>query len=363
MSDPVLELLSKELVSGLYRGEDPAVFNDFLASVDDIICEADSPRNTIIHDMKQDVLLQSMLERLDIDWSARDSCNVLQLFKDVECYPKRSFGLLEHLKHRIKGLTSTLKDLSSDTAWRRKICSQLNESKDKDILGVLAETKQYLKKSKDDLAQAILDLDPDMALKYLIFQTLQDRIEEYRIQWDQFSTKLGRQRTDYGTRLENRYIEVIPIIEQRLHSKCTNYWRNLMWNDTQGEVDLLMHMDNDNYVIVEFKAHVFDIMSAWYQNGPGRDSVKHTLQIDKGDGGGNDVHISMDCPMFIVTTMPIHPYKLPMENRLKRVVRYRAKHNCDIDKTFQYARSLIEDTRLTPSRWYQEHGKEHVIVI
>jgi Holliday junction resolvase-like predicted endonuclease len=162
-----------------------------------------------------------------------------------------------------------------------------------------------------------------------------------------------------GDLLEGQQQEAIRQIT-KLGYDVQQAWTNLYWNDQKslGEVDLLLQT-NQGWVIVEFKARAFDIMAAYYQNGPERDIAKRWLTLAR-----TRVVLDNTVPTFIVTILPDNPFVLPMESELKKVVSYRVKHpDASLSELTSYARTVISPDRQRPIDWYLKGGYRHVIVM
>ena len=345
MDQQGVELLSQALPCGLYAGEDIGMFNSFLSTVDTILQGSAGPRADIITAISIDEPLHRQIQHFDSQWSwPPGSTNVNRLF-DLDSLHKKLFPNHYNLVQMIPKFETAVQRVS-------QIREQLSKAKKTDPESIIRERTERLQKARAELAQLEQDAELQRFMKVL------QRIDEYRVRWHTCNLELGQTSQSKGEQFEGRRQQVICQISQRGYN-VQNYWTNLYWNDQKslGEVDLLLQTDQ-GWVIVEFKARIFDVMSAFLQNGPERDPEKQWLTIPD---SGTRVILDNTVPIFIITTLPEHPYVLPMESELKRVITYRVKH--PDEELITYARTIIAPNRLRPVDWYIGGGYQYVIIL
>lgn len=349
--DPIEQILSMHIPCGLYRDEDRASWKPFLTKVDSTVKDNDHPRNTLIKLWQEDHQLMKDIECLGLLYENNIAKTYLALKKKLHTYPVAT------LKNRYETVKTQHQELLTDDVRLQHLSEQLAKG------GIILE--DMLTKKQESIDQQCQELET--AQKYITpeesqLQEVVDRTSYYYNLWVSIDKEQGETNRVNGESLEQKSHEhAIKYIQTR-HGKIHKIWHNVLWysgNTTPnhlGEVDIVMLTD-DGYIIVEVKARVFDIMSGWLQNGPQRDKNKLYLELDE------RVLVPFDITTYVITTLPDLPYRLPIESLLKKVITYRVKHDSSDEETWDYARTIYRDDRMSPLQWYVEFARPMGIVI
>jgi hypothetical protein len=349
--DSIEQILSTHLHCGLYRNEDKASWKPFLATVDSITRGNDCPRNIIIKLWQEDHLLLKDIESLGLLYENNIAKTYLALKKKLRTYPVAT------LKDRYETIKTQHQELLTDVVRLKHLSEQLAKG------GILLE--DMLKKKQESIDHQCHELEN--AQKYITpeesqLQEVVDRTSYYYNLWITTDKEHGEINRVHGESLEQKSHEKAFQYIQTRHGKIHKTWHNVLWysgNTTHkhfGEVDIVMLTD-DGYIIIEVKSRVFDIMSGWLQNGPHRARNKRYLALDE------RVLIPYDITTYVITTLPELPYKLPIESLLKKAITYRVKHDSTDEETWDYAKALYGDDRMSPLQWYVEFARPTGIII
>lgn len=349
----LVEFLSQgDQISGLYQGEDPALFPLFLDKIVKIIRNADSPRNRIMAMIEEDQELASIIRVYYPDWQWNN--NIVQLTNLLEQISQTHFRDYRGILSRINCVSNAVNDLINDTPVRARVIENLKKATypGRPIDELINRKKETL----HHVTRIRLQMEDTPEVQH--FMALQDKITRYRDLWHDCNMEIGTINRLKGDRLEACHPFVIEELAKRGHQTIAS-WNNVHWAPKGlGEIDLLLQTTS-GWVIVEFKARAHDIMSAYYQNGPGRDSRKQVAILSD----TTEIILPLDTPMYVVTVVP-NCFVLPIDSELKRVLSYSTKHpHLGVDQIYAYARTVIPADRPSPYRWYLEGGANHVIVM
>jgi hypothetical protein len=341
-------------VSGLYYGEDPALFPVFLDSITKKLRDVDSPRNQIINMIAEDRDLAKVVRKYHPGWKWEN--NLLQLSSLLHHTGYTLFREYYRVLSRIENLSKNIRDLSNDTDARAKVIKDLlkkPESKPplQNIEELIERKQEHLKNAREQCA--LMESDP--VLQH--FLDFRNRVETYQDMWNKCNIEIGTINVMKGSKLE----ECHPYVVQELQKKgyqVIGTWSNVNWLPKGlGEIDCLVQTTT-GWVIIEFKARLHDIMFAYYQNGPNRDPRKQQVMIN-----GSIVQLGLDTPTFVATVIP-KCFVLPVASDLKRIISYSAKHpELSVDEVYAYARTIIPADRPSPYQWYINGNAAQVIVI
>lgn len=350
----IRRILEEHVPTGLYAGEDPTQFPEFIRSMEERLKSADSPRNQVIREMLADWRLPEELARIGIvDWHG----NPPYLFEQVSAHPEFQAQIRQERFYRDS--LEKYRDIANPESDRHKrICAQLEKS-DKTIDDILVSMKSKLDRivaEKDALCA-----DP----RYQVYLDVCAYVRQYQDKWDGCNLEIGEESQDKGAKLESRLDEIIAHVSARdpqiaaltPSAVYTNvYWRSAS-GELLGEVDIVLRFGMSNYILIECKARTHDVMAGWLQNGPLRSPEKSHLELD-----GTLTAIPFDSPTYVVTVIPDHDFLLPVESLVKRVMRHKIRSRKPIEEIYEYATELFVN-RITPLEWYVRFGHQWVIVL
>jgi Holliday junction resolvase-like predicted endonuclease len=192
----------------------------------------------------------------------------------------------------------------------KKVSNQLARSK-KSVITV----NDLIEKYKAQLLNAeahLTDLKKTRALspRGKLLESARSLTDHYRLQWYDVDAAVGEIGQDNGQKLESRSNEIVEIVSNKAGVKVLHVWTNCYWNDKLGEVDIVLQTAKGDYVLIEVKARVFDVMAGWLQSGPKRHPHKIFLTLP---GVSKAVQVPRDALCFVVTVLPINPYVLKCE--------------------------------------------------
>ena len=347
----ITEYLRAEINPGLYQGQDPDTFPAFLAHMQTVFKSENSPRNAIVQLMTDDDKLQAWLDDFGLKWE-RDPPF---LFSQIAVLPR--FKEHNRLQNSLFKLKTQIIEMSSGPEHDR-IKEQLTKSTSGTTIEQIIEKKSALR----------VELSARYDVKYADqsyreYLNLKDHIQNYQDLWDQCNRELSDLNHVKGASLESKFTEIVEALGCT-HGVLVNHWANVYWNDNLGEVDLVLEYTGGGahgtqLVLIECKSRIHDIMAGWLQNGPLRAADKHQLDLD----GAWRVIDRDTVPTYVVTTTPEHDFTLPMESLVKRIISYYVKHRCTPEECYQYARTILPETRMSPLEWYLSGGHEHVLFV
>jgi Holliday junction resolvase-like predicted endonuclease len=212
---------------------------------------------------------------------------------------------------RLEMTKDQIKSLSDVTSKQyRKVSEQLAQSK-KSVISVNDLIEKYKAQLLDAEAH-LTDLKKTRALSPhgKLLESARSLTDHYRLQWYDVDAAVGEIGQDNGQKLESRSHEIVEIVSNKAGVKVLNVWTNCYWNDKLGEVDIVLQTAKGDYVLVEVKARVFDVMAGWLQSGPKRHPNKIFLTLP---GVSKAVQVPRDVLCFVVTVLPLNPYVLKCE--------------------------------------------------
>jgi hypothetical protein len=143
-----------------------------------------------------------------------------------------------------------------------------------------------------------------------LFEAAVQACAGYKTSWFAADAAMGEEAGENGRKLEQRCNEIVPMVANVANVEVAKVWTNCDWNDKLGEVDIVLQTKNNEYVLVEVKSRVFDVMAGWLQSGCERHPDKRTLVLS---GVPAPVHMPRNVRCFVVTILPPRPYVLKCE--------------------------------------------------
>jgi len=308
--DPIEDLLKDQCESGVYRGENQLLFEEWLKQTNEALNQS-GPRCDICVALSNDLPAMNALRDLDLQ---EDDLRPPFVFQRIDEYFANHFAAEKRLMLQ-RDMSQNQVDVLSDpcSKRRKKVEGQLAKSKKEpqrtidDLIGSYKAKVESAEAQLEELRKARA-----RSKRGKLLAKARKLTAKYKEEWYTTDAAMGEESGENGRKLESRCDEIVSIVSQRADIVADRVWSNCDWNDGLGEVDIVIQACTGEFILVEVKSRVYDVMAGWLQSGSKRHPRKTSLKLPDNP---IPVHIPRNVRCFVVTVLPPNPYVLKCEVR------------------------------------------------